>query len=340
MRPRLLPSLLVTTLLVSACDQNHPTDQGALPVIPSGPALATGGNSCGSNTHPGGTIVDKVTTPPAWAIAVRDDGLAYFTESYNAGVGITSTKTRALDGFIATGSVPTGVAFAPDGATAYVANQLDNNVSVINVTTAQVTATISTGSYSTFAVQVSLDGSRLFIGTNQDAVLIVNTADNQIIGSVPVGWAPNAFVVAPDNRILYVSSFVGATVTEIDMFTGTPLRTFYVGGTPQGMALSRKADRLYVANEAGYLSEITLQTGQIAANIALAGGGFGVGVTADDNQAWVTIPNLGKVQVFNLQNRRLSLGLNVGGNPRRLGFSQRGAIGAIANLDGYITFVR
>jgi YVTN family beta-propeller protein len=325
-----------------ACGQDRPTGQADEPQLPSGPApiLASSTNSCGQNTHPGGTIVDKVTTPPAWAIAVRDDGLAYFTEPYNAGVGITSTKTRAVDGFIPTGNVPTGVAFSPDGATAYVANQVDNNVSVINVATSQVTATISTGSYATFAVQVSLDGSRLFIGTNQNVVYIVDTGTNQIIGSATVGDAPNAFVVAPDNRIIYVSSFAGGTVTELDMLTGTALRTFFVGGTPQGMALTRKSDRLYVANEAGYLTEVTLQTGQIAANIPLSGGGFGVGVTPDDNQAWVTIPSQGKVQIFNLQNRHLSQGLTVGGEPRRLGFSQHGGIGAIANLSGFITFVR
>jgi DNA-binding beta-propeller fold protein YncE len=96
--------------------------------------------------------------------------------------------------------------------------------------------------------------------------------------------APNAFVVAPDNRIINVSSFVGGTVTEIDMFTGTALRTFSIGGTPQGMAITRKGDRLYVANEAGFLSGITLQSGLITATMPLSGGGFGVGVTADDNQ--------------------------------------------------------
>ena len=343
MNRRLLSTpFAVGAALLLACNQDRATDQATEPQLPSGPLpiLASGSSSCAANTHPGGTIVDKVTTPPAWAIAVRDDGLAYFTEPYNAGVGLTSTKTRTVDGFIATGSVPTGVAFSPDGATAYVANQLDNNVSVINVATSQVTATISTGGYSTFAVQVSLDGSRLFIGTNGNVVFIVDTGNNQIIGSAIVGDAPNAFVVAPDNRIIYVSAFAGGTVTELDMLSGTTLRTFSVGGTPQGMAITRKADRLYVANEQGYMTEITLQTGAIAANIPLAGGGFGVGVTPDDNQAWVTIPSQGKVQVFNLQNRHLSLGLDVGGEPRRLGFSQHGNIGAIANLSGFITFVR
>jgi YVTN family beta-propeller protein len=321
------------------CSQDRPTEQvGDLPPVTA--ALTSSANSCQQNSHPGGTIIDKIITPPAWAMAVRDDGLAYFTEAYNAGVGITSTKTKTLDGFIATGDAPTGVGFSPDGGTAYVANQLSYTVSVINVSTAQVVATISTPGLPPIAIQVSPDGSRLFVGTASPTVLIIDTGTNQIIGSTDVGLAPNAFVVAPDNRILYVSAFLNGTVTELDMFTGAALRTFVVGGTPQGMAMTRKGDRLYVANEAGYLTEITLQTGAITATMPLSGGGFGVGVTADDVQAWVAIPFGGTVQIFNLQNHHLSQAITVGGQPRRLAFSQHGGIGAIANLAGFVTFVR
>jgi hypothetical protein len=46
------------------------------------------------------------------------------------------------------------------------------------------------------------------------------------------------------------------------------------------------------------------------------------------------------VQIFNLQSHKLAQTLKVGGNPRRIAFSQLGHIGAIANLNGYITFVR
>ena len=336
-----LSAIGATAIAVASfgCSQDRPTEQvSTLPPVTA--VLTSSSNSCQQNSHPGGTIIDKIVTPPAWSMAVRDDGLAYFTEAYNAGVGITSTRTKTLDGFIATGQAPTGVAFSPDGGTAYVANQLSSNVSVINVSTAQVVATISTGFANPFAVQVSPDGTRLFIGTNGTAVLIVDTGTNQIIASTDVGSAPNAFVVAPDNRIIYVSAFVGGTVTELDAFTGAALRTFFIGGTPQGMAITRRGDKLYVANEQGYLTEITLQTGAITATMPLSGGGFGVGVTADDLQAWVTIPFGGAVQIFNLQNHHLSQAISVGGEPRRLAFSQHGGVGAIANLAGFVTFVR
>jgi hypothetical protein len=44
-------------------------------------------------------------------MAVRDDELAYYTEAFHAGVGITSTKTKTLDGFIAIANMAGFVTF-------------------------------------------------------------------------------------------------------------------------------------------------------------------------------------------------------------------------------------
>jgi YVTN family beta-propeller protein len=230
--------------------------------------------------------------------------------------------------------------FSPDGGTAYVTNLLSNSVSIIDVASGQSVGTISTGSASPFVVRVSPDGERLFIATNGNVVLVVSTATREIIKTVEVGYAPNGFAVHPDGRIMYVSSFIGGTVAEVDMVTEQVLRTFFVGGTPQDMTVNRKGTRLYVANEQGYLNEIDLFSGEQLPNIVLAGGGFGVGVTPDDGEAYVSEPAAGLVQVFSLQTRKLSRTINVGGEPRRLGFSQQGKIGAIANMAGYLTFVR
>ncbi|HEX4599986.1 MAG TPA: beta-propeller fold lactonase family protein [Gemmatimonadales bacterium] len=286
-------------------------------------------------------MLDSVGTPPAYGIAVREDGLSYFTELYNGGVGITTVQTRTVNGFIATGQIPTGVTFSPDGNTAYVTNQYSNNVSVIDVPSATVVATIPIpNGLSPYVVRVSPDGTRLFISTNGSTVFIVDTRTLQFIASVQVGFAPNAFAVNPDARLIYVSAAFGASVSEIDMFTGTVLRTFSVSGIPQDMAVTRDGEFLYVANEAGFLDQVTLLSGQVTATIPLAGGAFGMGVTPDDAQAYVGIPDKGVVQIFNLQSRKLAQTLTVGGNPRRIAFSQQGHIGAIANLNGYVSFVR
>src|SRR6266542_3714761 len=157
MRPSAVAVLLVCGAAdwLSSCssDAAPPTAQPAAP----GRLLADAAPACGQPlTHPTGLVLDSVATPPAWGIAVRDDG-----------VGITSTQTRTLDGFIPTGQIPTGVDFAPDGATAYVTNQYSYNVGVIGVASAQQVATIPIpNGASPFVVRVSPDGSRLFISTS------------------------------------------------------------------------------------------------------------------------------------------------------------------------------
>jgi YVTN family beta-propeller protein len=291
-------------------------------------------------THPNG-VISQVTTPTAFGVAVREDGLVYFTELDNGGVGITSTQTQTVNGFIATGTFPTGLDFSPDGNTAYVTNQGSGNAGVINVATSQQVATIPMpGGENPLVVRVAPDGTRLFVSTNTTKVYIFDTQTRQVLGNVAVGFVPNAFAVAPDGRIIYVSAAFGGSVTEVDLFTGVVLRTFTIGGVPQDMAVNHKGTRLYVANEAGYLNEIDLQSGQQTGTMTLAGGAFGIGVTPDDNQAYISIPGLGLVQVFNLQSRQLAFNLSVGGRPRRIGFSQLGHIGAVANEAGFVTFVR
>jgi YVTN family beta-propeller protein len=337
---RAAPAGVLLCSLVSAlvgCGNDTPTSSS--PASTEHPVAAVSSQSCTPKTKPG-KIVDKVLTPPAWGVAVRDDGLTYFAEPFNDAVGITSTTTRTIMGTIPTGSNPIGLAFSPDGATAYVTNLGSNNVGVIDVASARQVATISTGDASPFVVRVSPDGEQLFVATNGNLVLIVNTATREIIKTVEVGFAPNGFAVHPDGRMMYVSAFVSGTVSEVDMFTGTVIRTFFVGGVPQDMAINRKGTRLFVANEAGVLNEVDLFTGVSAPDIPLAGGGFGVGVTPDDGEAYVAEPGNGLVEIFSLQSRRLSRQINVGGEPRRIAFSQQGKIGAISNMAGFITFVR
>jgi DNA-binding beta-propeller fold protein YncE len=309
--------------LLGACGSDAPTSTVDQPLVET-------------RVHPRG-VVDKVEASSPWAVAVRDDGLALFTELVNGRVGITSTKTRTIDGFIPTGVTPTGIVFSPDGKTAFVANQF-GNVSRIDVATRQVTGFVDIAS--PLAVRVSPDGSQLFVATTTSAVVTVDIATLFIVRTVDVGSAPNGFAVHPGGRLLYVSSVDAGTVSEIDMFTGQVLRTFTTFGTPQEMALNRKGTRLYVANEAGRLDEIDLASGDLAPSIPLHAGAFGVGVTPDDGQAYLTLPSAGLIQIFGLQSRKLIKTIDVGGDPRRIAFSQQGRIAAVTNSAGFITFIR
>ena len=319
----------VVALLFAACGGDTPTSTADQSLVES-------------RVHPKG-VVDRVDAPLPWGVAVRDDGLAMFTQLGSGGVGITSTRSRTVDGFIPTGVTPTGIVFSPDGKTAFVANQF-GDVSRIDVATRQVTGSIAIGSPQ--ALRLSPDGSQLFVATTGTAVVTVDVATLLIVRTVDVGSAPNGFAVHPGGRLLYVSSFDAGTVSEIDMFTGQVLRTFTTSGTPQEMALNRKGTRLYVANEGdlgsedGWFDEVDLASGGLMPRIPLQAGAFGVGVTPDDGQAYLTLPSAGLIQIFGLQNRKLAKTISVGGTPRRIAFSQLGHIAAVTNGAGFITFIR
>jgi YVTN family beta-propeller protein/YD repeat-containing protein len=320
---------------IAACQDEMPSaSAGKAPV-----ALAAKGASS-SKGHPGSKIVQSMPATNPWGVAVRDDGLTYFTDLSGNRVGITNTFTREITGYIPTGLLPTGITFSPDGLRAYTANQGDNTVTVIDATAGQAIANVFIAAGSPFSVQVSDDGVQLYVGNNNSTMSVVDVATLAVTRTIVVGEATNAFAVEPRSGRLYASHFMSGSVSEIDLVTGDLLRTFLLGGKTQGLALNRKGTRLYVANEQGYLSEIDLATGVTGTPTPLAGVAFGVGVTPDDNQAWITLPLDGKVQVFNLTQRRIVGTLQVGGEPRRVAFSTQGKIGAITDPTGSVTFVR
>lgn len=342
MRSYYAVGLAVLAGLSVGCSTDASQPDALVPTDGTPLGLAVGnGNACKPpKTNPSGKIIDKVVAPSPWAVAVRDDGLAYFTAIFQNAVGITNVTTRTITGFIPTGSLPTGIAFNPDGTRAYTANQGDNTVSVIDVATARAVASISTGGSSPFSVEVSPDGLQIFVGNNDNSLMIIDAQTLQITKTVSVGFATNSFAVDPAGRMLYANHFASGQVSEIDMFTGAVVRTFNLGGTPQGMALNKRGTHLYVANQGGYLSDISLLTGQVGAPIPILGVGFGVGVTPNDAEAWITFPLDGKVQVFGLQSRKIKGTLNVGGEPRRISFSESGKIGALTDFQGKVVFVR
>ncbi len=82
---------------------------------------------------------------PGMAALGPDDQL-WVTDVDNGRVVFYEQSTDTVAGEVATGAGAHAIAFHGNGATAYVSNQLDDSVSVIDVASQQVTATIAVGS--------------------------------------------------------------------------------------------------------------------------------------------------------------------------------------------------
>jgi YVTN family beta-propeller protein len=91
------------------------------------------------------------------------------------------------------GKWPDGIAVAPDGTKAYVANMGSNNVSVIDTANNTVTATVNVGKEPN-GVSVSPDGAKVYVvNFDSNTISIIDTATDSVTATVSVGNSPIAF---------------------------------------------------------------------------------------------------------------------------------------------------
>jgi YVTN family beta-propeller protein len=135
-------------------------------------------------------------------LAATPDGkqLWYTLKDVGETVVIAATPPFATLKVIDTGPITNHVNFArtPRGQFAYVAVGGLNQVQVFRTDDFQKVATIPVGRLP-HGVWPSGDGRRIFVGLeNDDALAIIDTTTNTVVGSVPIGQAPQAIAYVPN----------------------------------------------------------------------------------------------------------------------------------------------
>jgi YVTN family beta-propeller protein len=168
----------------------------------------------------------------------------------------------------------------------YAVNDNDDNVSVIDTASRQVTgAPIAVGGKPVNAV-VSPDGKTLYVDNEKtDSVSVIDTATRQVTGEIPVGDEPWGMGLSPDGTRLYVTNYGDENVSVIDtatrQVTGAPIP---VGDQPYELAVTPDGKSVYVANygEEDSVTVINTQTRQ-ASNIPVPGGPWQVAIVPDQS---------------------------------------------------------
>ncbi|NBB04528.1 YVTN family beta-propeller repeat protein [Pseudomonas monteilii] len=123
-------------------------------------------------------------------------------------------------------------------ATAWVSNEKDNSLSLIDMQTLEVTDTLPVGQRPR-GLLLSHDNKLLYIcASDSDRVQVMDVATRTIIKELPSGKDPEQFALHPNDRWLYVSNEDDALVTVIDTVTDKVLGQIDVGIEPEGMAVS------------------------------------------------------------------------------------------------------
>ncbi len=108
----------------------------------------------------------------------------------------------------------------------------------------------------------------------------------------------------------------------------------------QDVALTPDETELYVANESGYLDVLDPATLQSIRRLSLAGlYAFGLAVTPDGEQIYVTSPYSGEVGIVDRSTATIRH-LPVGGTPRRIAFDASGSTALISNEGNWVDVIR
>jgi 6-phosphogluconolactonase len=210
------------------------------------------------------------------------------------------------------GSDPSSMAISQSGKFLYVANSGSNDVTAFSIgvtglvspiaSSGASTNPLSTGGTAPKGIAVSPDGSFLYVANSGSHTLTVfqigangrlTLAPSAGARTNPIsvsGTTPNALMISPNGRFLYVANGGGNvslfTVGSDGLLSLVPssagnLNPVPAGTSPVALTISPDGQFLYVANQGGRVSAYTIntETGGLSPLTALVGNPFPTGTT-------------------------------------------------------------
>jgi len=275
-------------LLQDNAQVSVPPNNSFITCFPNSPP-ASYGNPCGSfytpsTSYPGG-------------VAVSSDGKSAYAllNQNNTLVKIDLTATPPAQGEqIRVGNAPHSVVISSDGKTAYVSNEggriategdfqinsagteivadpvvgaaITGTVSVVDLASMTVTATVSTGLHPT---GMAFYGKNLLVAnTYSDSISVINTTTNTVTRTIDLGLpigvpdagapaygaAPNSIAVDSKNKVAYVALYNANAIAVVDLTKKAPnpvMGMIPVAYAPSSVVLDTTINVLIVANDKG-----------------------------------------------------------------------------------------
>jgi YVTN family beta-propeller protein len=152
----------------------------------------------------------------------------------------------AVSATIPVGKSPEAVAINVAARTAYVVDNAESTVSVIDMSEAKVIRTISktaVGSYG--KITVDPVNHRAY-SSGYRTVSVVDLLTDTVIATIPVGECASELVLESATRTGYVSNFADGTVSVIDIDSNSVSSCINVGNKPMTIVVDPSIDTVYI----------------------------------------------------------------------------------------------
>jgi YVTN family beta-propeller protein len=272
-------------------------DNAQVSVPPNNAFIACFPNSpIGDYGRPCGTFYSTGTSYPGGVALSKDGKSAYALLNQNNTLTKIDLTAKKQVQEIRVGNAPHSIVIGTNGATAYVSNEggraatqsdfqiysagteivadpvtgaaITGTVSVVDLTTMTVTATISTGLHPT---GMALYGRSLLVAnTYSDSISIIDTATNRVTRTIPLGLpisvpgqgqpaygaGPNSIAVDAERGVAYVALYNANAVGVVNLSKDEDARNPVLGMipvayAPSSVVLDEANNTLIVANDKG-----------------------------------------------------------------------------------------
>ncbi len=199
-----------------------------------------------------------------------------------------------------------GMSSSSFGETAYVSNEKDNTLSVIDIDSLEVIDTIEVGMRPR-GITFNRDFTELYIcASDSDAVQVMDMAERRIVADLPSGEDPEQFALHPDDRKLYIANEDNAVVTVVDTRERTVIAQVDVGVEPEGMAVSPDGKWAVNTSETtNMLHWIDTESNELVDNTLVGQRPRHVEFTKDGALLWASSEIGGTVAVVNVADRQI-----------------------------------
>lgn len=338
------------------------SDSAIVRIMPNGDAVSVGPSGAATVTatsdtftaralvvvagHPTGLIVVHTSLDPTAGVAVSRSGVVILTHggSFTMGQLPDTLFSPRINGGDPNARI-IDQAFASNGAVAYLPDLQGGKLGVFDVSNRTISGYPFQvpGGY-LMSIAVSPDDARLYVGCNNDTVYTLDAATGAKLHATDAhGWSI-ALALHPSQPLLYASTYNGGRVAEINTNSGLLVRLLLVGGTPQSVAVSPNGSELYIANEASGLQVWDLVGDSLKDGVPVAGGGYGLALSPDQTEIWMTSAGpgalTGQVYVFDRATRSVRHTINVGGTPLRIAFDFGGTTAVVADNASAVVYIK
>jgi YVTN family beta-propeller protein len=181
----------------------------------------------------------QVTTHMIYA---RPDGRTLYTANIGGNsISIIERGASAIQTNITTvpvGRGPEGFDVSPDGKELWAAHSQDGGISVIDLATKTVVATIDAKTDRSNRCKFTVDGSKVLVSDiNNNAVVVLDARTRTVLQRIPAGQQPLGILMDPDGARAFVAFSVDNVVGVLDLKTMAFVDKIATGAVPDGMAI-------------------------------------------------------------------------------------------------------